>query len=79
MAAMQTPTVGRVVHVKVNPSENNGQDYAAAIVTRVWEQGMINVSVLLDSPTGPVQKTSVRLHDERPEDDKHAAWWPPRA
>lgn len=75
---MQKPSVGRVVHVKVDPAENNGQDFAPGVITRVWSDGMINVSVLLDSPSGPIQKTSVKLTEERPEDAKHAAWWPPR-
>lgn len=75
---MQTPTVGRVVHVAVDPEENAGQGYAAGIITRVWQDDMINVSVFLDSPSGPVQKTSVALHDERPENPGHDAWWPPR-
>lgn len=74
-----TPSVGRIVHVAVDPAENNGQDYAAAVVTRVFSDSMVNVCVLLDSPTGPIQKTSVSLHAERPEDTRHAAWWPPRA
>lgn len=73
-----TPSVGRVVHVAVSEAENNGQDYAPGIITRVWSDEMINVSVLLDSPSGPIQKTSVKLHGERPEETKHAAWWPPR-
>ena len=78
---MQTPAVGRVVHVKVNPAENNGQDYAPGIITRVWSDEMVNVSVLLDSPSGPIQKTSVKLTEARPaegEDAHNAAWWPPR-
>ncbi len=79
MAAMQTPTVGRVVHVAVSPDINNGQDYAAATITRVWEgTDLINVSAILDSPSGPVQMTSVKLHEDRPENAHYAAWWPPR-
>jgi hypothetical protein len=75
---MQKPSVGRMVHVKVYPAENNGQDYAPGIITRVWSDEMINVSVLLDSPSGPVQKTSVKLSEDRPENARHDAWWPPR-
>lgn len=74
---MQKPSVGRVVHVSVNAAENNGQDYAPGIITRVWSDEMVNISVLLDSPAGPVQKTSVKLHDERPDASGHVAWWPP--
>lgn len=75
---MQTPSVGRVVHVSVDPAENNDQDYAAGVITRVWSDELVNVSVLLDSPTGPVQKTSVKLYAERPDKPQHTAWWPPR-
>lgn len=75
---MQTPSVGRQVHVVVSPDINNGQDYAAATITRVWTPELVNVSVTLDSPTGPIQMTSVKLHAERPDGDPRAAWWPPR-
>jgi hypothetical protein len=75
---MQKPSKGRIVFVKVDPAENNGDDYAPGIITRVWNDEMINVSVLLDSPSGPVQKTSVKLSEDRPEDARHSAWWPPR-
>jgi hypothetical protein len=75
---MQKPSVGQVVHVSVNPAENNGQDYAPGVITRVWSDEMINVSVLLDSPSGPIQKTSVKLSEDRPEGAGHVAWWPPR-
>ena len=30
------PTVGRIVHVLVDPKQNNGSDVAAAVITRVW-------------------------------------------
>lgn len=78
MVGMQTPSVGRVVHVAVNPDTNNGQDYAPAIITRVWGPDTVNVSAILDTPTGPMQMTSVKLHEDRPGDAFHAAWWPPR-
>lgn len=33
---MQTASIGRIVHVIVDPASNNGSDVAPAIVVRVW-------------------------------------------
>lgn len=73
------PSIGRIVHVIADPTKNNGSDVAAAVITRVWTDTMINVKVLTDGPQDYWQ-TSIDLHDERPQDDsiKRAAWWPPR-
>lgn len=75
-----TPTVGRVVQVLVDPAQNNGSDVAPAIITRVWNDRMINVKVLLDAKDN-LWQTSIQLHDDRPDDSslRQAAWWPPRA
>lgn len=78
-AAMQKPSIGRIVIVNVVPnfSTNNGSNEAPAIITRVWNDELVNVKVLNDGPENE-WKTSVTLHDERPENPGHGAWWPPR-
>lgn len=83
---MQTPTKGRIVFVKVDPAMNNGDGYAPAMITRVFDSGLINVRVLCDAFTMPLHRTSVRLADIGDQDNASAvqhlpedvAWWPPR-
>jgi hypothetical protein len=48
-----TPTVGRIVHVLVDPKANNGSDVAPAIITRVWNDSGVNLRVLRDNAPGP--------------------------
>jgi hypothetical protein len=73
------PSVGRIVLVRVEPDRNNGSDVAPAIITRVWNDSMVNVKVFLDGP-GDAWQGSVTLWDEKPTDEAivRAAWWPPR-
>lgn len=77
---MQKASIGRVVHVLVEPSKNNGHDVAPALVTAVFsepyetndglgEAQTINVRVLCDSQN-TLWLTSIQLFDERP--DKEA-------
>lgn len=84
---MQTPSLGRVVLVLVNPVTNGGSDLAPATVVRVglkhsdgtWA---VNVKADLDAPTTAKWLTSVRLHPDEEtarEYDGQAAFWPPRA
>lgn len=77
---MQKPSLGRIVLIKVDPAANNGSDTAPAIITRVWNDDMVNVRIMLDTFTCPPSQTSVRLCDT--EDDAvkagHACYWPPR-
>jgi hypothetical protein len=74
---MQKATAGRIVHVLVDPSMNNGSDVAPALVTREWgapyehadglgERQTINVRVLCDSQN-TLWLTSIQLFDERPD------------
>lgn len=49
----QTPTLGRIVLVPVAPDGNNGSGIAPAIITRVWNDTMINVRILVDGPDVP--------------------------
>jgi hypothetical protein len=75
----QKPSLGRIVHVRVDPTQNNGSDIAPAVITRVWNDNMVNLRVLFDAFTTPFWMTSVRLVDDEPAADvTHVAWWPPR-
>ncbi len=71
------PSICRMVIVPCSPATNNGADEAPAIITRVWPNGLINVRVLNDS-NNLEWRTSVKLHDEKPDEVGHDAWWPPR-
>jgi hypothetical protein len=80
---MQKASVGRIVHVLVDPSKNNGSDVAPAIVTRVWgepytpgtaalERQTVNIRVLCDSQN-TLWLTSIWLFETRPTDEQLAA------
>jgi len=73
------PSLGRIVLVPMNPSENNGSDVAPAVITRVWSDTMINVKILTDA-TSNQWRTSLTLCAERPAEmhGLHLAWWPER-
>lgn len=68
---MQTPTIGRVVHVLVEPyatgggQDNNGADVAPAILTRVWSEQsdhwVVDYRILRDNADVPEWKTSAAL------------------
>lgn len=76
---MQTATIGRIVHILLDPAQNNGSDVAAAVIVRVWnepsapgplpiEQQAVNVRVLGDSAE-TLHLTSILLFDHRPADE----------
>ncbi|MFI1030722.1 hypothetical protein [Streptomyces sp. NPDC020951] len=46
--AQQLPSVGRIVHVPMDPATNNGVTVAPAVITRVWSETTVNVRVLHD-------------------------------
>lgn len=83
--------VGRIVHVFVDPAQNNGTDIAPAVITRVWNEQGVNLKVLLDHADN-IWLTSVTLCDDREAAEKvtsyrvtdsgkrypAAAFWPPR-
>ncbi len=76
------PSKGRVVFVLVAPETNNGDDYAPAMITRVWNDTCVNVRVLCDSMNTPWM-TSVKLLATREEAEREPgasarAYWPPR-
>lgn len=74
---MTAAAVGRIVHVLVDPADNNGADVAPAVITRVWgephvderdglgERVTINAHVLLDQRTTR-WVTSALLFSHRP-------------
>lgn len=72
------PSLGRVVIVPMDPDLNNGADEAPATITRVWHDALINVRITGDNAAVPEWRTSVSLHDEKPDSPQHDAWWPPR-
>lgn len=79
------PSVGSIVHVEVPIEGNNGSTVAPGIITRVWNDRMVNVRVLLDGPDVRWM-TSVTLYDSqddleaaRIDTTMHAAYWPPRS
>jgi hypothetical protein len=78
------PSIGRIVHVLIEPAINNGTDVAAAVITRVWSDDMVNVTVLPDCGQ-PLYKSSIPLcanradADDRGGEQRYAAFWPPRA
>ena len=81
---MERVTVGHIVHVLVDPHENNGSDVAPALVVRAWgepynpehdelgERQTVNLRVLLDQ-TDTLWLTSVPLFPARPSDVDLAA------
>lgn len=83
---MQTPSLGRVVLVLVNPVTNGGSDVAPATVVRVGPEHAdgsrtVNVKVDLDASTTAKWMTSVRLFDTEEaarECKGFAAFWLPR-
>ena len=47
----QTPAIGRMIHVIVDPDQNNGADRMAAVITKVHHDGMVNVRPFHDVST----------------------------
>lgn len=47
----QTPSIGRIVHVIVDPDRNNGAPRAAAVITKVHHEGLVNVRPFHDRST----------------------------
>lgn len=69
---MPKPSVGRIVHVLVNPEHNNYSDVAPAIITHVWSDNCVNLRVFYDGPKATPESgrpdgwmTSITLHESR--------------
>lgn len=82
---MQTPTIGRIVHVLVDPASNNGSEVAAAIVTATYgvnsdgdgeTRHTISVRVVTDTFSDLPSLTSIYLYEERPSSEKLARLYP---
>lgn len=68
------PSVGDVVLVAVDPTDNNGATSAPAIVTRVWSATTVNVRVLHDSDAVS-WRTSLLYRDSLADAAVPAAVW----
>ena len=73
----QRPSIARMVHYHARPDEiSNGAHLFAAVVTRVWSDRCVNLTIFPDNAQ-PFTRTSVELADER---DIEGRWlWPKRA
>jgi hypothetical protein len=83
---MPKPERCRIVTAVVDPAGNNGTDEAVAVITRVWNDRLVNLRVLHDGPDTSWY-ASVHLYDTREEvdearagriaDNEHLAgtWW----
>lgn len=60
----QQPSIGRIVLVPVDPKTNNGASIAPAVITRVWNERMINVRIIGDSPDVPEWRTSLEYRED---------------
>lgn len=72
------PTIGRVVLVQGITA--NGAKVHPAIITRVWSDTCVNLTVLPDNEQ-PQLHTSVQLQDSEPStmlEGQVIAYWPPR-
>lgn len=65
-----TPSIGRIVHIIVDPKHNNGSDVAAAQITRAFSDTCVNLRITYDGPVLPEGgrqdwRTSVPLYESR--------------
>jgi hypothetical protein len=80
----QRPSLGRTVLVGMDPAANNGSDVAPAVITRVWSDTIVNLTVFPDGGDLVVLRwTSATYAETLPvaEDDPNKAYrwtWPPR-
>lgn len=72
----QKPSVGRIVLFR--SLESNGAKEHPAIITRVWSDGCVNLTVFPDYGE-PVLKSSVTFAEISETTAESYAWrWPPR-
>lgn len=67
---MPKPTVGRFVQTLVDPRVNNGEEVAAALVTKVKkvdDEDRVNLRVFLDTGAD-LRLTNVEMRDKRPDE-----------
>lgn len=78
---MQKPSIGRIVLVSpvgMALGESNGATEAAAVITRVWADNMVNVRILLDGNDTPWRTSVTLVEDAAAAEGHYACWWPPR-
>lgn len=72
----QKPSIGRIVLFR--SLESNGSSEHPAVVTRVWSDTCVNLTVFPDFGE-PVLKTSVNQNETLDSPNQNLAWrWPPR-
>lgn len=74
------PSIGRIVLFKSKEPNDlgNGAEEVPAIITRVWSEQMVNLTVFRDN-AAPITKTSVGYADDLDASGNYFAWrWPPR-
>ncbi|MFJ2477127.1 hypothetical protein ACIOWI_29835 [Streptomyces sp. NPDC087659] len=75
----QQPSIGRIVHVPMDPATNNGADVAPAVITRVWSETCVNVRVLSDGHAIEWRTSVMFLEDLAERASGYHFWtWPPR-
>lgn len=83
------PSLGRIVHVAVDPLANNGSPVAPGIIVRVWDERTLSVQAFLDNPIGTRLMGPLSYVADLPEPPAEmplgSAWipagvwtWPPR-
>ena len=76
-----TLIVGRMMYARVHPEANNGSDFAPALVTRVNDDGTVNLKVSLDTH-GELRQENVKVYQSvsdlptAVDDGQTAAYWP---
>jgi hypothetical protein len=71
---MQTPSLGRIVLARTDPTTNNGADVCPALITRVWgpaaagghEWVTVNLKLFRDGNNDVASVTSARLFADEP-------------
>jgi hypothetical protein len=61
-------TLGQAVIALVSPTVNNDADVAPGVVTRVREDGLVNIKVHLDEDA-TLWLNAVTLYDKRPDEE----------
>lgn len=73
----QKPSPGRIVLFRSH--ESNGAKEHPAIITRVWSDTCVNLTLLPDYSTTLVCKSSVNQNENMEGPNQDNAWrWPPR-
>ena len=75
-----TPTIGRIVLFKSKDVKELGNhaEEVPAIITRVWSENCVNLTVFRDFAE-PLLQTSVTYAEDLDASGQHSAWrWPPR-